>query len=108
VAFDEHWAAAGRAEMAIEGRGRGVVMGVALGKAEMGTGDEADADEGATGGALAHTAVTDGLVPRDVVDFVAGGATETAAGEGSGGSHCAWFLQPTFPTCPARPSRWER
>ena len=64
-------------------------MGVALGKAEMGTGDEADADEGATGGALAHAAMTDGLVPRDVVDFVAGGATETAAGEGSGGSHCA-------------------
>ena len=71
-------------KMAIEGRGGGVVMGVALGKAEMGTGDEADADEGATGGALAHAALADGLIPGDVVDFVAGGAAETAAGEGSG------------------------
>jgi hypothetical protein len=60
-------------------------MGVALGEAEMGTGHEADADEGATGGALAHAAMADGLIPRDVVDFVAGGAAETSAGEGAGG-----------------------
>jgi hypothetical protein len=87
MTLNEDRAATRAAEVTIEGRSRRVKPGPAFRNAKVRLRDEADANERAPRGALAHTAMADSLEVVHVIDFVTDATAGTASHERAKGLH---------------------